>query len=101
MSASPLKPEVRAAYPSQRGPEGAVSKSSLLFSAPEQSRGQLSIDRNCLVPRPRSAEEREMANSAQIAANRLNAQESTVRHSPAELRSTAPQPPRGRSREKS
>ena len=64
-------------YPSQRGPEGAVSKSSHLFSAPEQSRGQLSIDGNCVVPSPRSAEEREMASSAQIAANRLNAQEGT------------------------
>ncbi len=97
-------------YPSQRGPEGAVSKSSLLFSAPEQSRGQLSIDGNCLVPRPRSAEEREMA-------NRLNAQEGTeprdaqgarrqcggtvVASARGARRHPRPQPPRGGSREKS
>jgi len=82
-------------YPSQRGPEGAVSKSSHLFSAPEQSRGQLSIDGNCVVPSPRSAEEREMASSAQICAGGHRAQErpggkaamrrSPLRHPPAEL----------------
>jgi hypothetical protein len=57
-----------------------------------------------------------MASAARIAANRLTAREgagprtpgdeaamrrSPLRHPPAELRSTAPQPPRGRSREKS